>query len=170
MDGSRGLPEETSDPGHEPPSAADALKLWIVLSRATAALSERAREDVARHGLTLAEFAVLEALFHKGPLLLGEIQRKILVSSGGITYLVDRLESKGLVRRRPCEDDRRATWAELTADGDALMRRIFPEHALCIRDASLALTASEAKQAAALLKKLGRTAAGLDASTGSDQS
>src|SRR6185503_13192975 len=91
-----------------------ALKLWVVLARAYASVAQRASEDVARHGLTLAEFAVLEALYHKGPLLLGEVQKKILVSSGGVTYLVDRLEERGLVRRKLCPEDRRARYAELT--------------------------------------------------------
>jgi MarR family 2-MHQ and catechol resistance regulon transcriptional repressor len=84
------------------------LKLWVVLSRAQAAIAAHVRDDVARHDLTLAEFGILEALHHKAPMLLGEVQKKILVSSGGITYLVDRLEKKGLVERRECPSDRRA--------------------------------------------------------------
>lgn len=94
-----------------------ALKLWVVLARAHRAIEEHARIQVARHDLTLPEFGVLEALLHKGPLLLGELQRKILVSSGGITYVVDRLEGKGLVERQPCPDDRRARYVALTASG-----------------------------------------------------
>ena len=90
------------------------LKLWVVLSRAFDAVQTRAAADAARHGLTLTEFGVMEALYHKGPLLLGEVQRKILVTSGGVTYLVDRLVAKGLVERRRCEKDRRAWYAALT--------------------------------------------------------
>src|SRR3712207_3630263 len=85
-----------------------ALRLWIALARAHNAVQAHAAADVARHGLTISEFAVLEVLYHKGPLLLGEVQRRILVSSGGITYLVDRLEKRGLVERRDCPGDRRA--------------------------------------------------------------
>src|SRR4051794_31619504 len=106
-----------------------ALKLWVVLARAHTAIYSHVQEDVARHGLTVAEFGVLEALFHKGPMLLGEVQRRILVSSGGITYLVDRLAQKGLVERRECSEDRRARYAALTAAGEALIRQIFPGHA-----------------------------------------
>src|SRR5256885_14772244 len=82
----------------EPESGA--LRLFVVLARAQAAVSRHAQADIERHGLTLQEFAILEALYHKGPLLLGDVQRKILVSSGGVTYLVDRLEAKGLVERQ----------------------------------------------------------------------
>ena len=136
-----------------------ALKLWVVLARAHAALEQRAAEDVARHDLTLAEFGVLEALFHKGPLLLGDVQKKVLVSSGGVTYLVDRLEERGLVRRKLCEEDRRARYAELTESGATLMRRIFPEHAECIRDAVAGLDSDDQTAAIDLLKQLGLHAA-----------
>src|SRR5687767_8550399 len=108
-----------------------ALKLFVVLSRALNALEEHARADVARHGLTPTEFGILEALYHKGPLLLGEVQKAILVSSGGITYLIDRLVEKGLVERRECTSDRRARYAALTPAGEARIQEIFPVHAAC---------------------------------------
>lgn len=135
------------------------LKLWVVLARAYTALYERASADIARHDLTVAEFAVLEVLHHKGPLLLGEVQKKVLVSSGGVTYLVDRLEQRGLVRRKLCASDRRARYAELTDQGQTFMQRIFPEHVAAIRDALSALTDDEQEQAITLLKKLGHHAA-----------
>ena len=136
-----------------------ALKLWVVLARAYAAVSERAARDVARHGLTLAEFAVMEALYHKGQLLLGEVQKKILVSSGGVTYLVDRLEERGLVERRLCAEDRRARFAALTPEGEAFMSRIFPEHADCIEEVAAALSVEEQQQVTRMLRDLGRHAA-----------
>ncbi len=73
-----------------------ALKLFVVLSRAHNAVAAHAQADIARHGLTLMEFGIMEALHHRGPLLLGELQKKILVTSGGVTYLLDRLAAKGL--------------------------------------------------------------------------
>jgi MarR family transcriptional regulator, 2-MHQ and catechol-resistance regulon repressor len=136
-----------------------ALKLFVVLHRAAAAVTAAAQADVARHGLSLAEFASMEALYHKGPLLVGELQRTVLKSSGGMTYVVDRLTHKGLVRRRPCPDDRRALYAELTEDGSALMDRIFPEHAAAIERAVSGLPAEEQKRAIDLLKRLGHAAA-----------
>src|SRR4051812_17470613 len=62
-----------------------ALKFWVKLARAHSAIAAQATADIARHGLTLAEFGILEVLYHRGPMLLGEVQRRILVSSGGIT-------------------------------------------------------------------------------------
>ena len=135
-----------------------ALKLWVVLSRAHSAVNAHAEADVARHGLSLAEFGALEALYHKGPLLVGELQRAVLKSSGGMTYVLDRLQDKGLVSRRPCETDRRAIYAELTKDGESLMDRIFPAHARSLEAAAAGLSAAEQREAIQLLKGLGLAA------------
>jgi len=145
-------------PGTVDPEFARALKLFTVLSRAHFALHDRSREDIARHGLTPGEFAVLEALYHKGPLLLGEIRAKILVSSGGITYLVDRLEERGLLERRHCPEDRRARYAALTSDGIALMDRIFPAHAVALKDAVAGLGPEAQEVLTDLLRTLGQSA------------
>jgi MarR family transcriptional regulator, 2-MHQ and catechol-resistance regulon repressor len=138
-----------------------ALKLWVVLSRTVNAVGRHTEADVARHGIGITEFGVLEVLYHKGPMLLGEVREKILISGGGVTYVVDKLEKKGLVERRACTEDRRATYAALTADGEALMGRIFPEHARCLTYALSGLSPEEKEMAVGLLKRLGGTAASL---------
>ena len=136
-----------------------ALRLFVVLSRAATAVHAHSQADVERHGLSPTEFASLEALYAKGPLLVGELQRKVLRSSGGMTYVVDRLAEKGLVRRRPCEADRRAMYAELTDDGRELMDRIFPEHAAALERAMRGLEPEEQEAVTSLLRRLGTHAA-----------
>ena len=136
-----------------------ALKLWVVLSRAYQAVQRHAEADQERSALSEGEFAVLEVLYHKGPMLLVEVQRRVLVSSGGITYLVDRLVRKGLVERRPCTHDRRAAYAALTPAGQQLIGDIFPAHADAIVHATAGLSETEKRQAIRLLKKLGLHAA-----------
>lgn len=148
-----------------PASAATALKLWVVLSRAHAAVEAHASRDIARHDLTTTEFGVLEALLHKGPILLGELQRRVLVSSGGMTYVVDRLVRKGLVERRACPSDRRATYAALTPAGEDLMKRIFPEHAAAMERALSGLSDDEKETATDLLRRLGLAAAAVEDGT-----
>jgi MarR family 2-MHQ and catechol resistance regulon transcriptional repressor len=132
-----------------------ALKLFVVLQRAAWAAGEVAKADIERHDLTPAEFGILEALHHKGPLLLGDLQKRILVSSGGITFLVDRLVKRGLAERQACPNDRRARYAALTKQGTQLMRSIFPVHAAAIREAMGGLSAAEQREATRLLKALG---------------
>jgi MarR family 2-MHQ and catechol resistance regulon transcriptional repressor len=140
-------------------ATATALKLFVVLARAQRAIGERTEASLAGRGLSGTEFAILEALYHKGPLLLGDVQRKILVSSGGITFLVDKLAERGLVERKPCASDRRARYAALTRKGEALIAEIFPGHADAIRQAMSGLTRAEQRQATTLLRGLGLAAA-----------
>lgn len=137
---------------------ATALKVWVVLARAYLAISRHVDADVARHGLTTSEFGILEALYHKGPLLLGDLQKKVLVTSGGMTYLVDRLAQKGLLTRESFPGDKRARYAVLTPEGSALIRRIFPAHAKRLARVLDALSSKEQKRLAELLRTLGKGA------------
>ncbi len=149
---------------HDLPTAT-ALKLWVVLSRANWAVQQVSINDIESHGLSPAEFAIIEVLFHKGPLLLGEVQKKVLVSSGGITFLVDKLAKRGLVERRECASDRRARYAALTPQGEAMMRDIFPTHAAAIREAMTGLPVEEQKALISVLKTLGKAAEQVAAGT-----
>lgn len=147
------------------PDGDAALRLWVILSRAHSAIAAHAADDVARHGLTLAEFGILEALFHRGPMLLGEVQRRILVSSGGITFLVDRLAAKGLVERRSCPTDRRARYAALTPEGQRLLAEIFPAHADALTRVMAGLSTHDKQGVADLIRALGLYAARLPRSS-----
>lgn len=142
-------------------ATAAALRLWVIMSRAHTAVAAHAAADVQRHGLTLAEFGIIEALYHRGPMLLGEVQKRILVSSGGITFLVDRLAAKGLVERRNCETDRRARYAALTPKGTALVAEIFPSHAAVVKQAMEGISPAEQERMADQLRDMGRRAAAL---------
>lgn len=140
-----------------------ALKLFIVLERAAITVENQVKAQADLHGLTWTEFEILEALFSKGPLLLGDVQKKILLTSGGVTYTVDRLAEKGLVMRRECETDRRARYAALTPKGTALIASIFTPMAEHIEALMSALDAREQEQATELLRRLGLAAAGRSA-------
>lgn len=143
----------------------EALKLWVTLARTYQAISARAEAHAREHELTIAEFGVLEALHHGGPALLGELQKKLLVSSGGVTWLVDRLERRGLVERAACDEDRRARYARLTDAGRRFITKIFPAHAEVIKEACAGLNGAEQRELAALLRTLGKNAADTAEST-----
>jgi MarR family 2-MHQ and catechol resistance regulon transcriptional repressor len=140
------------------PATATALKAWVVLARAYQSVARISQDDIDRHELTGGEFAILEVLYHKGPLLLGEVQRLVLVSSGGITFLVDKLAKRGLVERQDCPSDRRARYAALTKQGEKLMKGIFPGHAEAMKKAMAGLSATEQRELTRLLKTLGKAA------------
>jgi MarR family transcriptional regulator, 2-MHQ and catechol-resistance regulon repressor len=131
------------------------LKLFIVLSRAYKAINEHVNKVIQSSGLNPTEFAVLELLYHKGDQPMQQIGGKILLASGSITYVVDKLEQKGMLRRIACPNDRRVTFAQITDDGKAFIQGIFPEHAEQIHSLMSSLTESEKHEAIELLKKLG---------------
>jgi len=133
----------------------NALKLWVVLNRAARSIEGALREQTERHGLSLTEFAVLEVLLHKGALPLGELGVHILRVGGSTTYLADKLERRGLMVRRPCTEDRRLVYAELTDKGRALIEEVFAEHAGHLAGLMGGLTPDEQATAADLLKRLG---------------
>jgi len=138
------------------PDADRALALWVALARCHASVARTSAEDIRRYGLTQPQFAVLEALYHKGPMPLRAIGRKLLVTSGNITFVVDHLEKAGLVQRERQSSDRRVIHACLTRKGESLIARVFPQHAQAMREAAAALSEREQEQLGRLLKKWGK--------------
>ncbi|MUT66525.1 MarR family winged helix-turn-helix transcriptional regulator [Paenibacillus sp. NEAU-GSW1] len=136
----------------------ESLELYIALARASQWVNAHADRDIRKHGLNRTEFGVLELLFHKGAQPLQQIGGKVLMSSGNITYVVDKLEGKGLVCRRTSTEDRRLIYAEVTEAGKQFMEDVFPQHAEVIQNAVEGLTAEEKRMASSLLKKLGKFA------------
>ncbi|HEU5138371.1 MAG TPA: MarR family transcriptional regulator [Bacillales bacterium] len=132
-----------------------ALKLLVVLSRANRAVTDKIKEDIKSHGLNPTEFGVLELLFHKGDQPIQQIGEKVLLSSGSMTYVIDKLEEKKFLRRTPCPNDRRITYATITEEGVTLMEDIFPKHREAIRSMFSGLDSGEQQMMIELLKKLG---------------
>jgi Transcriptional regulators len=141
------------------------VTLWLALWRAADAVGGHARRDVARQGLCYTDFAVLEALMHKGPLPVNVIGRLVLLTSGAITTAVDRLEARGLVERLPHPTDRRARMVRLTTAGHEFMRVIWAEHQVALEEAAAALDPNERRTLFRLLLKLKRGASAADAGT-----
>lgn len=104
------------------------LKAITVLLRASQSIQDVVKQEVAEYGLNPTEFSVLELLYHKGDQPIQTIGKKVLLTSGSMTYIVDRLEAKGYLIRKACPSDRRVTYAALTEEGRTLMSRIFPAH------------------------------------------
>ena len=128
----------------------------IALARASQALERAVRPHLAEHDLGTTEFAVLEVLYHKGPLLLGDVRDRILVTGASTTYTVKKLEERGLLRRRICSEDQRQVFAELTAKGKALISEVFPAHVDLLQRVTSALSPSEKTTIARSLRRLSR--------------
>ncbi|ENQ3104850.1 transcriptional regulator, MarR family [Bacillus sp. 491mf] len=141
---------------YEREDVSKSLKLFIALSRVHRSVMDTANKSIQSNGLNPTEFAVLELLYHKGTQPLQQIGERILIASGSITYVIDKLEKKGLVERKPSQNDRRVIYAYLTERGIQLISNIFPNHEEVIHDSLHMLSNDEKDQLIALLKKIGK--------------
>jgi len=131
------------------------LSAYVKLLRAANTSLAYARVGLEDAGLSQGQFAVLEALYHVGPLYLGDLARRILTSSGNLTLVVDNLEKRGLAMRQPHGRDKRFVRATITPAGRKLMARIFPEHARRITEVMARLTSAEQDALGNLCRRLG---------------
>jgi MarR family transcriptional regulator, 2-MHQ and catechol-resistance regulon repressor len=138
----------------DPTQTIPGIHLWLLLSKASQAMEVHARRSVAEQGLCLSDFAVLEALLHKGPLAVNVLGKKVLLTSGSITTAVDRLQERGWVERRAEEGDRRARVV-----GRGAIRKLFAAHERDMEQAVAFMSARERVVLANGLRRLGRGAA-----------
>ena len=132
-----------------------ALDAFIKLTRAAESVSGRINAHLREHQLTVSQFGVLEALYHLGPMQTGELGEKILKSSGNMTLVIDNLEKRGLVERRRLEGDRRCIDVHLTAEGEALVTKIMPQHVEGVVDTFDVISPEEQLQLGELCRRLG---------------
>jgi len=141
---------------------ASGIHLWLVLWKAYEAVRRHAVNHIGSLGLGFSDFAVLEALLHKGPSPVNTIGGLVHLTSGSITAAIDRLEAKGLVERCSHTSDRRARVVHLTDNGRKLIECAFANHVEALEEATRGLTPEERGQAVILLKKLGLAAGSKD--------
>lgn len=132
-----------------------ALSTWVKLARAYSSFEKKSNDSIKTFGLTQPQFAVIEVIGHLGPLKVGEICNKMLVTGGNMTLVLDNIEKLGYIERVPNKEDRRAIYIQLTPAGKMLFDEVFIIHAEKISEYMSVLTTAEQKALGDLLKKLG---------------
>jgi MarR family 2-MHQ and catechol resistance regulon transcriptional repressor len=133
-----------------------ALSMWVKLARASDTLAMLTAKDIERCGLTPTQFGIIESLGHLGPMKIGEMCSKKLMTGGNMTVVIDNLEKLGLIERTKDPDDRRASIIRLTSTGEEKFKEMFPAHAEYVSNQIWsALNEEEILQLSELLKKLG---------------
>lgn len=127
---------------------------FLMLMQTSRTIQDRIREDMVKNNLSITDFSVLEVLYHKGKQTIQQIGKSILISSGSMTYVIDKLEKKGLLERTDCPNDRRAIHVNLTPAGNELMEKIMPEHELFVKSIFSSLEEEEVDTLGKLLKKV----------------
>ncbi|HEV7335729.1 MAG TPA: MarR family transcriptional regulator [Bosea sp. (in: a-proteobacteria)] len=111
----------------------------------------------ARHGLDAGEFDVISTLLRSGEpwrLTPTALYQTLMISSGGLTARLNRLEAAGLIRRREAQEDRRSLLVELTETGRAKAEAAFREDMALERRLLDGLDATEQAELARLLTRL----------------
>lgn len=137
-------------------STYSALNTYTKLMRAAESVTSRVHRVLAAPKLTISQFGVLEALYHKGPLCQRDIGLKILKSSGNITLVIDNLEKQNLVSRVRDENDRRYFAINLTKSGTDLIAKVFMDVEAAIVTEMATLDEDEQVLLGQLCKKLGK--------------
>ena len=130
------------------------LRLVIALSRSSQWIHKKSLKSVKEGGLTISQFGVLEALYHKGDLRISEIIEKMLSTGGNMTVVIDNLQKRDLIKRFSDPNDRRATLISITEKGRELMDEIFPKHVEEVSGILDSLTKEKKKILIMLLKKM----------------
>ncbi len=146
-----------ADPGHGEQAS---LRTWLRLLACTTLVEREVRGRLRdRFDTTLPRFDVLAQLDAASrepglPLTMTELSRRLMVSNGNLTALVERLVQEGLVNRDTSPDDRRTQIVSLTPAGKKSLDTMTPEHQQWIASLFSDLTSSERKSLFELLGKL----------------
>lgn len=139
------------------PSRSDRLALatYVKLMRAANTARNVASRQLSDSGLSLTQFAVLEALYHLGPMSLSDVARKVLTTGGNLTMVVGNLEKLGLAQRQHSPEDGRVFIVALTPKGKTLIRNLFPQHASALAAFMNTLSPSDQQELGRLCRRLG---------------
>src|SRR5438874_12759364 len=134
---------------------------WLVMMKTMQAMTRYALAGLEKTGLGISDFAVLEALLHKGPLPVNVIGPKVNLTPGSISVAVDRLVAKGLVSRAESSEDRRVRIVALTPRGKSVITPVFREHVAAMERVFAGLSGAELRELEGQLKRIGRQAESL---------
>ncbi|AXQ79518.1 MarR family transcriptional regulator [Streptococcus chenjunshii] len=130
-----------------------AVKLMVVMRKAFRTIDTKVSESYKEDNLTAAQFAVLDVLYAKGQMKIGELIDNVLATSGNMTVVIKNMEKKGWVSRRTSPDDRRAYLVDLTDKGRQVIEHALPAHIQKIEDVFSLLSEREQEELTALLKR-----------------
>lgn len=133
------------------------LKLVVVMSRAIQSMHKFLEDDIKQYGITPSEFGALEYLYHNGEVSVQKIGDKILVTSGTITYTINKLLKKGFITKRQCTEDKRYSYLKLTDEGYKFIDKAFNNHKKNLNNLLKDVSDKDKEDLVNLLKKIGMT-------------
>lgn len=126
----------------------------IALSKAFKGIHTESIELLREYDITFSQFAVMEALYTKGPLAIQEIIDVVLTTSGNMTVVIRNLEKAKIIKKEINPKDKRSYLISLTSKGEDLIKEIFPKHMEVLSKKMDALSNDEKNNLLEILKKL----------------
>ena len=139
-------------------SEKEAMQLYIKIMRMAGATTTRIHQDLPE-SFTLTQIAVLDALYHLGPLCQKDLAKKLLTTSGNLTLVISNLSRKGWVLKTRHGKDRRFATITLTEEGAKVFSDFMPNHARRIAETFEELTEEEKALFQSTFRKLGQRCA-----------
>lgn len=133
------------------------LRVLRELARCYQAFESYSARHIRSLGLTPCQFDIVATLGNTDGMTFKQLGEKTLITKGTLTGVVDRLEAKRQVRREASSADGRSQIVKLTARGETLFARVFPEHLDHLKAAFTGYTAAELQEAQSVLRRLGST-------------
>lgn len=130
------------------------LKILIALHRVVNAVDSKTAKLVKAYGFSLGQFAVLEALYHKGEMTVGQVQKKILSSTGTMPVIIKNLEKRQFISHKEDENDKRKRLLYITDKGRDIISKVFPKNKEIIIEYFKNMEIDEKKEFLRLMKKL----------------
>lgn len=125
----------------------------VVFRKAQKTIDDKTISKLKELGLTHTQFGVLDILYTKGEMKIGELIEKMLTTSGNMTFVVKNMENAELVYRRQCPFDKRSFKIGLTEKGRALIEKVLPIHLENVKNILSVLSDEDKKTLITILKK-----------------
>lgn len=132
------------------------VKFMIVMNKMRGSIQDKLSQHLKDLDINETEFFVLFALDANGPLTIQDIGGKINMTSGTMTYVIDKLEGKDYIKRVRCAEDRRRIYIELTDAGKTFWLKTIKVHMEQLKTVFPHMSDTEMTQLITLMKKVGK--------------
>jgi MarR family 2-MHQ and catechol resistance regulon transcriptional repressor len=132
-------------------------KFLVVLGKMEATVLGQVEKHIKTLGYNTSEFLIMYAIAEHGALSIQDIAARISVTSGNMTYTINKLEQKGYLRRIQCSEDKRRFYVDFTDEGLKNWNVILEEHATYLNDLFKNIDETVMLETIQYMKQIGKT-------------
>lgn len=133
------------------------IKFMIVMGKMHATVLGKTEKYIKELGLNTTEFLIMYAIGAHGRLTIQDIGARISMTSGNMTYTIDKLEKRDLILRERCPNDRRRIYINFTQEGQEKWIEIMDVHTRHMSDVFKDIDEKDLTEAIKYMKTIGKT-------------